>query len=161
MTVVAFKDGVMAADSQLTAGTLTSLIEKIWRLPDGGVVAGSGTYAQVYAAAKYLAGGESGAPPDSIDEVSLLIARPDGSLWAVDGRFPAYPLLSNFAAIGCGADAATQAMRSGATAFKAVASVIGQDAGCSWPIQTMEVVSFDLPGVKFHAEPISAPRKRK
>lgn len=160
MTVIAFADGVMASDSQLTGGTLVSRAQKIWRLPDGGVVAGAGTFRQVYAGAQWLVGGERGEAPDISDSI-LLIARPDGSLCVADGAFPAYPLLDGYAAIGCGSDGAVLAMRSGSSAIEAVASVIGQDAGCSWPVQSLEVVSFDLPDVTFHEEPKRAKRATK
>jgi hypothetical protein len=160
MTVIAFADGVMASDSQLTGGTLVSRAQKIWRLPDGGVIGGAGTFSQVYAGAQWVASGERGEVPD-ISGAVLLIARPDGSLSVADGGFPAYPLLDGYAAVGCGSDAAVGALRAGASPVEAVASVIGQNASCGWPVQSMEVVSFELPDITFHEEPKRAPRKRK
>lgn len=150
----------MASDSQLTGGTLISRAQKLWRLPDGGVVGGAGAFGQVYAAAQYLIGGEKDEQPD-ISGAILLIAKPDGTLWVADSAFPAYPLMDDYAAVGCGADAAAQALRSGSSAVEAVASVIGQDAGCDWPVQSLEVVSVELPPIQFHKEPKRASRKRK
>jgi ATP-dependent protease HslVU (ClpYQ) peptidase subunit len=42
MTTIVYKDGILAADTQLTTGDLKSRIRKIHKLPDGRVCAGAG-----------------------------------------------------------------------------------------------------------------------
>jgi len=159
MTIIAFKDGVMAADTQLSSENKASRAQKLVRLPDGGVAGGCGLWAAAYAGLKFLAdGGSEDDDPKNIPDLRdayLLIARPDGSLWMVEERFPAYPLLDKQAAIGCGADAALMAMALGLSAVEAVGKVINQDILCGGHVQSMEVEeTHEYSGAKTH-------RKRK
>jgi hypothetical protein len=131
-TVVATPDG-MAADTQATGDCLYR-VQKILRLPDGGVVGYCGTISRGYAGAKWLADGEVGDPP-KIKGAYLLILRPDRSLWMVDGEFPAYPLLDKAAAIGAGAQAAMCALAAGKDAVAAVKEACRLDAYTSDPVQ--------------------------
>lgn len=65
----------MAADTQLT-GDYKLRVQKIVRLPDGGVAGGAGVWHRAYAGMQWLAGGEQGEPP-KIKGATLLILRPD------------------------------------------------------------------------------------
>ena len=161
MTVIAFKDGVMAADTQLTQFNSRVRAQKIVRLPDGGVAGGCGSWAAAYAGLKWLADGGSDTGDEGkkllpdIDEATILIARPDGSLWLLESRFPAFPITDKFAAVGCGNDAAMMALNSGRSAVEAVHAVIQQDVLCGDPVQSMEVeATHEYSGPKTH-------RKRK
>jgi hypothetical protein len=159
MTVIAFKDGVMAADTQLSYGNSASRAQKIVRLPDGGVAGGCGLWCAAYAVLKFLAdGGTEDDDPKTLPnpaDCQVLIARPDGSLWVIEERFPAYPLLDKVAAIGCGADAAHMAMTLGLSPVEAVGKVINQDILCGGNVQSMEVEpTHEYSGAKTH-------RKRK
>lgn len=153
MTVIAFKDGVMAADTMLSDGNAHYRVKKLWRLPDGGVAGGAGVQRAAYAVLKFLAdGGDIGGKdaPDAEDS-EILIARPDGALWMIDGGFPAFPLLDKVAAIGCGADAARMAMSLGLSAVEAVSKVTRQDLLCGDPVQSMDVEApATFSGVKTH-----------
>lgn len=156
MTVIAFKDGVMAADTQLSAFNSACRAQKLVRLPDGGVAGGCGTWSHAYSALKYLENGgdpedEHAAKLPTITDAAVLIARPDGSLWLLEERFPAYPLLDKQMAIGCGADAARMAMSLGLSAVEAVSKVTRQDLLCGDPVQSMDVeVPATFSGVKTH-----------
>lgn len=146
MTIIAFKDGVMAADTMLSAFNSQNRAQKIVRIASGsmagGVAGGCGLWSRAYAGLKYL---EEGGDPDAksdlpnIKEASILIAKPDGSLWLAEDEFPAYPLMDKAAAIGCGSDAALMAMTLGLSAIDAVARVTKQDVLCGDPVQSMEV----------------------
>lgn len=155
MTVIAFKDGVMAADTMLSEGNAHYRVKKLWRLPDGGVAGGAGAQRSAYAVMKFLAdGGDVGGKdaPDAEDAV-ILIARPDGALWMIDGGFPAFPLLDKVAAIGCGADAARMAMSLGLSAVDAVSRVTRQDLLCGDPVQSMGVeMPVEFSGVQTHRQ---------
>jgi hypothetical protein len=131
-TVVATQDG-MAADTQST-GDYTYRVQKIHRLPDGGIVGFCGVTCRGYAGAKWMADGEVGEPP-KIKGAFLLVLRPDKTLWLVDGEFPAYPLLDKVAAIGCGALAAMTALQCGKNAIEAVKEASKLDAYTSDPVQ--------------------------
>ena len=161
MTVIAFKDGVMAADTQLTQHNSKVRAQKIVRLPDGGVAGGCGSWAAAYAGLKWLADGGSDSGDEGkkflpeIEDSTILIARPDGSLWLLESRVPAFPITDKFAVIGCGSDAGVMALRSGKSAIEAVHAVIGQDVLCGDPVQSMEVEeTHEYSGAKTH-------RKRK
>lgn len=137
----------MAADTQAT-GDCIYRVQKVLRLPDGGVVGYCGVTARGYAAARWMAEGEVGEPP-KMKGAYLLILRPDGSLWMADGEFPAYPLLDQFAAIGSGAAVAMAAMRSGKEPADAVRDAVHLDAYTSDPVQVLRV------------EPAPKPRRRQ
>lgn len=72
MTAIAVKAGLVVVDSQATLGNYAMRVQKLVRLPDGGVAAGAGMWPQAYAALMWLAQGEQGSPPD-IEEASIVI----------------------------------------------------------------------------------------
>ena len=169
MTCIAFKDGVMAADTMLSSFNSQTRAQKIVRLPSGGVAGGCGLWRNAWAGLKYLADGgdPEGRPiprspegPPSVDEASILIAKPDGSLWLIENEFPAFPIMDAVAAIGCGSDAALMAMELGLTAVEAVGKVTRQDVLCGDPVQSMAVEwPAEFSAVVTHRRP--ARRKRK
>ncbi len=129
----------MVADTQLTNGAgVIYRASKLVRLPDGGVAGGSGDWSKAYAALCWLAGGEQGDGPD-LTGAAILILRPNGTIWAADEEWPAYPLLNEYAATGCGAQAAMALMSVGKSAVQALAAVCGVDAATSEPLQQMRV----------------------
>jgi hypothetical protein len=149
MTVIAYKDGVMAADTLANDGQNRARVQKLARLPDGGVAAMCGDCSAGYAALSWLASGGSqegseakAALPD-IDGACVLIARPEGQgrvqLYLLEGRFPAYPLLDTIAAEGCGAAAARVALGLGLSAVEAVMQVAKHDLQCGDPVQSLAV----------------------
>lgn len=152
MTTIAFKDGIMAVDTQATDYSTISRVQKLYRLPDGGVVAGCGSSRKCWAGIKWMVEGERGDPPN-IDGAYLIIARPDGTLWQVEDEFPAFPLEGDMVAHGCGRDAALMAMRMGMDAVDAVFATCGQDAMTSPPVQSMAVFQFDFPPLMTHTKP--------
>lgn len=137
MTTVAFRDGCMAADTQIT-GDFIVRAQKIVRLPDGGVAGATGVWSRCYAGLRWLAEGEQGEPP-KIKGATLLIAKADGSLWLAENEFPAYPLLDKYTAVGAGAMAAMAAMNGGANAGDAVKAAVRLDAYTSDPIQILKI----------------------
>lgn len=149
MTIIAFKDGVMAADTMLSSHNSQNRAQKIVRLPDGGVAGGCGLWNRAHSGLRFLAEGGSpddrhvsadviGGPP-CIQDAAILIAKPDGSLWLLEDEFPAFPLRDSIAAVGCGTEAAMMAMTLGLSAVEAVAKVTKQDVLCGEPVQSMEV----------------------
>jgi hypothetical protein len=165
MTTIAYKDGVMAADSQATDYSTISRVQKLWRLPDGGVVAYCGEARKGYAGVKWMLDGEKDEPP-SIEEAYLIIARPDGTIWVAEGQFPAFPIMSNVIAHGCGRDGALMAMSQGMGAVDAVLETCKNDAFSSAPVHSMEVCkTHAYPGMRTHVRPVKAKkpatRKRK
>jgi hypothetical protein len=160
MTVIAFKDGVMAADTMLSAFNAQNRAQKIVRLPDGGVAGGCGQWNRAYSGLKYLADGGSlddranprtPEGPPNVEGASIMVAKPDGTLWLIEDEFPAFPLRDEVAAIGCGAEAALMAMTLGLSAVEAVSKVTRQDVLCGDPVQSMEVQeTHEYPAVTTH-----------
>lgn len=111
MTTVAVRDGVMAADTQLSASTIHRA-QKVFELPGGGCVGGCGEWSKAYAAISWLLGGRQGDAPE-FENAELVILRPDGSVWIACERFPEFPILDDVAAIGCGSAAAMALMHQG------------------------------------------------
>lgn len=135
MTIIAAKGKDLACDTQLT-GDYTHRVHKLYRLPDGGVAGGAGTWARCYTYIQWLISQQGDAP--SLEDCTVLIVRPDGTHWlAEDGG--TFPLIDTISAIGCGAQAAVVAMRQGMTPAKAIESVCKADAYSSEPVQTMKV----------------------
>ena len=168
MTVVAFREGVMAADTRLSDFNSACRATKLVRLPDGGVAGGCGLWAAAYAGLKWLAdggsadGSEGKALLPDIDGATILIARPDGSLWLLESRFPAYPLIDKTAVIGCGAEAAKLALALGRSAAESVALVTKQDILCGGPIQSLEVEpTHEYSRLKTHAARPAAKKGKK
>jgi hypothetical protein len=161
LTVLAYKAGILAADTQLTGGSAINRAQKIVRLPDGGVAGGCGLWSRAYAGLKWLEEGRRGDPPD-MTGATLLIVKPDGTIWLAEDEFPEYPLIAEYASVGCGSDAATMAMRLGLGAVEAVQHTIGQDAFCGELVQSIEVIlQQELPDVKTHTKRVTkAPAKK-
>lgn len=129
----------MAGDTQCS-GDYTMRLQKVFRLPDGGVVGMAGKVAEAYAAVKWLLEGEQGEAP-KFKGGCLLILSPDGLLWYADDQFPAVPLLDKMAAIGSGSQAAMVAMRAGASAAEAVKKAAEVDPYTSEPVQALSIES--------------------
>lgn len=139
MTTIAVQDGTVAVDTQGTGGNYIIRVQKVYRLPDGGVVAGCGAFAAAYAGMRWLMEGERGEGPD-IEGAQLVIVRPGGDIWLADDRWPAFPILDRVYAAGCGADLARQLMAQGKTPVEAVAEACELDAMSSGPILSMSVL---------------------
>lgn len=147
MTTIAVRDGVMSSDTQATGG-YAMRVEKLARLPDGGVVGGCGNARLAGAAIRWMIAGEAGDAPMSTDEDSyfgLLILRPDGSIWLADGGFPAFRLFDKFASVGSGSNLAMAAMEMGATSIEAVKVAAKYDEGTNDKVRSM---SIDKPSRK-------------
>jgi hypothetical protein len=137
VTSVAANSTCMAADTQLT-GPYTARVQKLVRLPNGGIAGGCGHWAKAWRGLQWLAGGEEGDAP-SIKGADILILQPDGSLWVAEGCWPAYPLLDKIAAVGCGAPMAMGLMTAGQTPIEAVKAVCKLDAYTGDPVQALSL----------------------
>jgi ATP-dependent protease HslVU (ClpYQ) peptidase subunit len=131
MTTIAYRDGVMAADSRAYAGdsSLIGTKTKIHRLDDGTLF---GSSSRTVGADAFLRRWvESGcAPPQSDglkpDTFEVLLVRKDGSVfYAHDNLELTGPLTCDFFAIGSGDTYAKCAMLMGADAVRAV-EIAGQ-----------------------------------
>jgi len=144
VTVIAIKDGVIAADSASCVNDrITHFADKIFAVrPDygGGYVASSGAWALGQAAARAYA--ETGTvPTEKADQFNLHLLRPDGSTARCeDGAW--FDVVAPFMAGGSGADFACGAMAAGASAAEAVQLTCQHMNFCGGPIRTFSVITY-------------------
>lgn len=96
MTVIAYRDGIMAADTAMWDGgdgerLAVSNITKIKRLPDGGLIACTGRTPDIAKVHEWLRkDGPKPAPFDK-DCFGAMLVRPDGSVWNMSSDLDIYP----------------------------------------------------------------------
>ena len=137
MTVIAFREGVLAADSLITGGgTRLGYASKIRKI--GPVLAAaSGSWPQALSFLDWFSGGMDGDPPE-VDEKAEGLLIYDGRLvtWSDKGWDH---IVAPFYAIGCGAAEARGAMAAGASAVEAVKAACLVDVHCGGHVDTLTV----------------------
>jgi hypothetical protein len=139
MTVIAYREGVLASDRQAERNGLIGGVSKIMRVHDG-FMAGAGNSCQIRELIHWY---ESGADPKDFpesqrgDEFSpvLLLTR-DGLSVFEKTPYPV-PVEEAFYAIGCGMKYATTAMHLGMGARDAVRVACELDSGCGRGIDSV------------------------
>jgi len=162
MTTVVYRDGVLAADSQLNdmneaaSATIIGTCEKVYELNSGALLgtAGDGdarevihiltdigTRAQIdYLTKELLTGTETGFR-------GILVLPEDGSVWFIDIEYEkeeqrwtagVMECLDDFCSVGSGSQAAMGAMHAGANAIDAVFAAIEVDPLSGGEVQYME-----------------------
>lgn len=138
MTTIAFSDGQMAADTQVTCGDLRYRTTKLVRLPCGGVAGACGLLSEASKAFEWLKSGK-GKPP-KLKGTSVLAAYSDGRVGVYEDKEWMLLPFSGPVAIGSGAQAAMAALvhfkASPAEAVKAAAAV---DPSTSEPVEVMRI----------------------
>ena len=153
MTVVACRDGVMASDSLVTyaeagqAGNRYSNTKKLYKMPNGAILAGSGnpsSFNTMAGVIKKLIVKRKPINASSIkpfDGVDCLYLDLDGVCWSFIGG-PSGGIMKlegAFFADGSGCDVALAAMHCGAGAERAVEIAILLNTGCGPPVQSMRL----------------------
>ena len=143
MTTVAYRDGVMAADTGITnsGGVRYASVSKMHRCPDGVLMAGAGDYGSVLDLFSWY---DRGCPSDDVPEfgddedmvVCALVIYPDGRVAYIERDLRECPLEGEFFAIGSGVEGALAAMAAGATAEEAVEIMCGLDIYTNGPVRT-------------------------
>ena len=139
MTVVVYRDGVMASDSGGAVGDMAHRwCKKMARGLDGALHGISGFASEAYAYLEWVESGYRGSEPKPrvIDEhnasfVVLRVGR-DGVVQIVDGfGVETFPGQVPYMAIGCGREVAMGALHMGATPLQAVQACI-EHCSCVW-----------------------------
>lgn len=135
MTTIAYRDGVMAADSLSTSdGIAMGTVAKAIRREDGAMCGAAGSTSLIRALLAWFENGEGGDKPDLKDNgAQALIIRPTGSTEWHD-EFGFHVISAPFFAIGSGRDVALGAMAAGASAEEAVEHAIRFDINSGGPI---------------------------
>lgn len=137
MTTLAYKDGVLAADTKITGGSMTFYGPKMVRLPDGGMAACAGEAPAMTAFLEWVGKGQKGKRP-AVSDIDAIIIKADGSCWSVTNKWPPVRITDALAA-GSGAQAALAGMYLGLTAKEAVELACKIDPDSGGEVQTMEV----------------------
>ncbi len=144
MTVIAYRDGVLAADSgvytsgsALFAGTRT----KVVKCPDGALCGATGISGDCADFTAWCAAGRFGSFAKLDDGFLGVLIQPDGEVRFYNDRAQWYGVEAPFVAIGIGDAVATGAMHMGATAIQAVEAAITWSVWCGGPVQSVRLES--------------------
>jgi hypothetical protein len=141
MSVIVYRDGVMAADSRAYSGCTTPIGAKmkIHRLNDGSLLGITSSVVGIPEAvvAWFNKGEDINCHPVPA-EFDALLVRPSGEVFFYsDGFYPSGPLVGPYWSTGSGERYAMGAMAFGATAIQAAAVASGFDPMCAVPITSM------------------------
>lgn len=142
MTTIAYRDGVLAADTRGYSGSRVPIgtKAKIRRLDDGTLVGCSSVIpGAVEAIIAWYAMGTHTAPPVlKENKFSLLVVRPSGEAFlASDNFLLSGPLTAEFFAIGSGEEYAIVAMAMGASAERAAEVGCECDVWSALPVMVL------------------------
>lgn len=143
MTTLAYRNGVLASDSQITFGGMRyARARKIARLPNGALVGICGSLAQGAKLMEFLIQNDGDLSEEllkSLPDVNALLIMPDRSVMILEGgkRGGAAPIDGEFFADGSGGSFALAAMCGGADAVRAVEIAADLDIHTSLPVQSL------------------------
>lgn len=141
MTCIAYKDGILAADTLMVNNERKSYTQKLFRHGNQ-CVAICGDFARGMEMLAWFKGGaipaEYPAKRDPNDFARLVVAQDDGICTFENGPFPFWHK-ELFTAYGTGADFAIGAMAMGASAVEAVKVAIEHCASCGGNIEALNV----------------------
>lgn len=138
MTIITFRDGVLAADTLVTHnGTRVSHAQKIFRVGDW-LIGACGTFGGIKPVEAWV---KAGADLDTaidfgkVEDTGAILVGPSGKTYHADtGGGYVCEELSPFLAIGSGSEIALGAMYHGATAIEAVNAAIALETNCGGQI---------------------------
>ena len=136
MTTIAYREGVLCADTQVTSGTVISgVFEKAVRLPCGGVAAAMGCLEDIFAFQEWLA--ERGERP-TLDEGTFcgIYVAPNGQAFEYYNKLVRTPVFSPYWACGSGNAFALAAMAMGASAEEVACKL---DVYSSGPLTVLRI----------------------
>jgi ATP-dependent HslUV protease subunit HslV len=142
MTTIAYRDGILATDSLIqSGGTRVGTTQKVFKSKNGTLLAFAGNAHLAADIQHWIDKGLSDdATPDTDGTGTIVIVKPDGTFWTLDGGAAApYPLEAPFFAEGSGQEVALGAMAMGANAVQAVEVAIHFDTGSGAPVQYVEL----------------------
>jgi hypothetical protein len=142
VTVIVYRDGVMAADTGEFMGGLIAGTgcEKVVRLPDGGLLACAGRKSDIWRFRDWAMDGFRPADrPAPFENFGALVVGPDGKITKYDERSYPYPLEAEWAMEGCEEEFLTGLLVMGATATQAVTIAIERCAYAAGKVFAMRL----------------------
>jgi ATP-dependent protease HslVU (ClpYQ) peptidase subunit len=134
MTTIAYKDGVLAADTCRVVNGIATKCSKLHRLEDGSVFAGAGNSTDIAKCFRWLTGGEK--PANELESLSALHLTEDG-LFYIDGALEPLLMDQEYWAVGSGADFAIAGMFMGMSAQDAVTLASKLDIHTQLPLEVI------------------------
>jgi hypothetical protein len=146
MTTIAYRDGVMAADTLMIKGeTAFGYVLKIVRRPsDGALCGGAGNLGWVQAFHRRFLADEEGDPPPMTEYDNAIVVREQGNSVEIFEDGGAFEFETDFTAIGSGKDFALAAMHVGADAATAVRTAIHFEPGTGGEVTVLRHDEDDL-----------------
>lgn len=130
MTTVAYRDGIMAADSLIWMDdTATHSGRKLRRLRDGSLVGFAGSVAESVLVMDWLDGGGDQQAAPRIRDAEFLLVKPSGAVFKIERELVLLRAEGRYHAIGAGQRFALGAMFAGADAATAVRAAIKHGSG--------------------------------
>lgn len=140
MTTIVYRSGVLAGDTRVTSGStiLPETYRKTFKLKDGSLYGASGDLEQGEVVRAHLE--KHLAPPKFGEEkdIEAIHVRLDGSLWAFLGMLWVR-VMTPYAAVGSGRDAALGALAMGASAHAAVKAAMAIDMYSGGKVTTVRL----------------------
>lgn len=152
MTVIAYRDGIMAADSVGTVGDMAvGDHRKVVRSALGFIAGASGDSGDSQRFLGWILdhgpkNGESFVPNDP--DMGCMWVSPDGTVTRLGMKGTPYIITAPFHAMGAGREIALGAMAAGATAEQAVEIAIKYIFGCGGPVQVVKLHREEAVDVK-------------
>jgi 20S proteasome alpha/beta subunit len=141
MTTIAYKDGILVADTQLTSGDRKFRCEKLHRFASGDLFAGAGGLSDVLKLRRWVADGCPNETPEFSEraDVECIWVKVDGTVLFVDQDCEPMRITDTAVSIGSGSQYAMAAMECGLSAEEAIGIAAKFDPATSLPVMTMQV----------------------
>ena len=138
MTTIAFKDGIICADSGITCNemSITDDIPKIRRNKAGDLAGAAGSRGYCHKFLEWFSAGEIGDTIEASEDACAVIIRADGSIYVLDGG-GRFRMSRPNVAIGTGAPFAYAIMQSGGSAEEAVKIACELDIYSAGPVVSL------------------------
>lgn len=142
MTIIVYRDGIMAADSQITGGgTVYGHKRKIFRTKDGCLGAAAGHVGACYLFKTWADGDDrdylrlSEFVSEEPNQFGAILVKPTGFVMNFDAKGRRVDVDSPWSVHGCAEEMAIGALAMGATAAEAVEICMKYDTGCGGDLQ--------------------------
>jgi hypothetical protein len=143
MTVIAYRDGLMAADSQVCndEGMITGATVKLVRRSDGSIAGFAGHAGDISSFRDWFLAGGQPEQWQAVDKggFAAIVVGPDGTVTMFDERGRGYAVEALFYAKGAGAELAFGAMAAGLRADQAVELACKYSVWCGGEVQTARI----------------------
>lgn len=141
MTIIVYKDGVLAADSGGFCGNvmIAEDQEKIYRLPDGSLAGAAGHTPDVQAFRKWAEGGfRPEDKPDPFEDFGALVVEPDGTVARYNVRLERWVAGTPWHVEGCAEEFAFGLLAAGLSATEVVEKAIKHHIFCGGAVRSIQ-----------------------